>query len=102
MAKYPTGVFLAGFSESSEVIISLVSTCLAAARGGSVSSQQQNLEHMLVPLLTNILGEAQMTTLLAPDGIWLLEDGEVDLYQGKKVRSKSRPVTTFFSMKNPK
>lgn len=46
----------AGLFLASQVIISLVTTCLEAARAKMGSSDGQ-LESLLTPLLTNILGE---------------------------------------------
>ena len=67
--------------EPENIIVSLVSTCVSAARPGKNQETYNQLENLMAPLLTNILGEARHRSMRlklmdcsAVEGTWCLQE----------------------------
>lgn len=67
--------------EPENIIVSLVSTCVSAARPGKNQETHNQLENLMAPLLTNILGEAlhrsmrlKLMDCSAVEGTWCLQE----------------------------
>lgn len=57
--------------EPENIIVSLVSTCVSAARPGKNQETYNQLENLMAPLLTNILGEAPRHPVQSLKRKWL-------------------------------